>query len=214
MGTALLGAWTFNALATRYLLAHPPHGHDLATIADNFETFVAGDVSESGVFWAPTALAIPKCALVEAIRIDVAHRRVTTARATRALSQLQPNRLAATRLVPSPTVVLIDEHWPLVALRRELSGNGDRPVVLPAPHPTPQTWAIARTTAGFCVLRLEPLQAKLLRQLSISAIADALAIVEAECAPKDVEVLIAGAPGWLAQSVELGMWSSTVEARP
>ncbi len=214
LATALLGAWFFNELASRYLLAHPPRGHDLATIADGFAAFVANDVSDAGVAVAEPAATIPKRAFLEAIRIDLAHRGVTTASAVSPLSELRAERLEAARLVPSPTVVLVEENWPLVALRRDLPPDVSRPVRLGAPLPSPQTWAIARTAAGFRLVRLEPLQANLLRQLCTTAIADALASVEAECSPEDAEVLIANTAAWLIQSVELGMWSAIVEDSP
>lgn len=213
LGTALLGAWSFNDLASRYLLVHPPQGHDLATVAEHFATFVEDSVADAEVKATEAAEVMPKRALVEAIRIDLAHRRVTTARASPALSEILPSQVAAARLVPSPTVVLIDEHWPLVALRHELPADGHRAVTLPSPHATRMTWAIARTRAGVRAVCLEPLQATLLRQLTTCGIAEALAILEAGCTASDVEVLIARTPAWLAQSVELGMWSALVEDR-
>lgn len=212
LATALLGAWSFNELASDYVLAYPPRGRDLATIADEFEAFVASEVSDGGS--AQAAAQVPKRALLEAIRIDAAHRRVTMASEIPALSELRPEQLAAARLVPSPAVVLIDEIWPLVALRRELPGDLTRPIALPASHPSLQTWAIAHTGTGIRAVRLEPLQAKLLRQLCRTAIADALASVEAGCSSEDRGRLIANAAAWLAQSVELGLWSAVVEDSP
>lgn len=211
LGTALLGAWRFNELASQFFLAHPPRSRDLSAIADEVEPFIATTMADSGIAVDGETRTVPKLAVLEAIRIDNAHRRVAAAIARRPRLVVTPDNLPSLRLVASAAVALVDEHWPLVALRRTLPSEASRSVSLPAPSPRPRTWAIARTETGVRVVPLEPLQAQLLRMLHVHPVAEALAIVEATCDPEQREALAERVPTWLSQSLELGMWSTTSE---
>lgn len=197
--TALLGAWAFNAHASRFLLAHPPHSWDLDRAPDGFEDFVVEGFEGD----------LPVEALGEAARLDAAWRALFRAPAA-APFRLRPEeaaRLLEGRLVPSPGVALFFERWPLVALRRAQEGvRGGARVDLPPPHPRPQGWALVREPTGIRQLPLEALEGELLALLREHSVGEALGVLEARCASAERTTLPERARRWLARGVSLGIW--------
>ena len=215
LATALLGAWELNDLAARFLLAHPPSGHDLGRAIDGFAAFVAAEVPATGSSLG-SAGWLPREALVEALRIDDAFRAVFEAPDLPAL-QLTPAdaaRLPRSRLVASPAFAMVDETWPLVALRRGLpAALPERPVPLPAPHAGgPQTWAICRGADGQRTLPLPPAHAELLRLVRVHPLPDALSRLEAQVPPEAAHELAAAAQTWFADGLRFGFWTDLAPA--
>jgi hypothetical protein len=118
------------------------------------------------------------------------------------------DRFLASRLVPSETVAVLEEHWPLLELRKKILGDeGEAPIPIPARLPSPQWWAVARQPAGIGKLPLEPREAELFLLLARHPIGEALARLEEACPEVDRAELPAKTQAWLARSVELGFWA-------
>lgn len=197
--TRLLGHWHFNEQAARYVLAHPPTGWDIDRVPDGFASFLLetlDDVPERDV-------------LCEAARIDDAWRRVFAAPPAAPFRPTQEDaeRLLDARLVPSPAVAVIEEHFPLFDLRRKVRGDASEArVALPAALPRSRWWAIVRAETGIGQLPLEPREGELLALLRRLPVRDALAEIEAACPDAERVDLPARTQAWLARSVQLGFW--------
>ncbi len=203
LATALLGAWEFNSLAARFLLAHPPVGHDLGRAVEGFAPFVAADAAAAAL---ERDRGLPPRALIDAIGIDDAFRAVFSAPEQPAL-RLGPAdaaRLPRARLRESPAFALVEEGCPLIELRRELAAAvPEQAVTAPAPHVGGRrAWAICRGPGGQRVLPLDAAHALLVRLLRTYPVADAVARLEVAAAgqPLDVE-------RWFAEGLQLGFWS-------
>jgi hypothetical protein len=204
----LMSYWAFNDYASRFILAHPPHTPNLHALAEGFEHFLEHNVPACGVA-GPRATALPKDALREAWLLDGAFRRVlmTPPEPVLKLTGIDPAQLAASRLLPSQGLVILELHWPLLELRRKMMNDqGEAPVSLPPALAAAQWWAIFRTEAGHGVLPLEPVQGRLLQLLSTRPVADALATLEAQVLESERQSLTNHAQRWLAESVRFGFW--------
>ncbi len=189
--TALLGPWTFNLLATRFLTASPPRGHDLGRAIVGFAVFADPEV--------PPAIR-------EAMRIDDAYRLVFSAPEEPSL-RLGPGdaaRLPRGRLRRSARCVIVEESAPLVALRRELgTAVAERPVAVPAAYPDGvRAWAICQVREGQRTVPLERGFAELLELLRAHPVAEALAILEARVPRAELAV-----DRWFAEGMKSGFWS-------
>lgn len=208
LASALLGAWLFNAWAAEFLLEHPPRSADLADVVLGFDAFVAARVPSS-IERGSSRAPLPARALVEALTIDRAHGEASRAPRRQPL-QLGPAEVATLReakLVLAPGTTILDEHWPLVALQRELAPQAcELPLVLPEPHPRVQSWLIVGGERGRRVLPLVPAHALLLRSLACMRLPAALAELEQAVAPEQRAELPALVQRWLSESVELGLW--------
>jgi len=203
----LLGLWSFNGVALRFLEANPPRGWDIDRAPDGLEAFIADELAREGHV---DCVALPdRVALREAAQIDAAWRAVFRAPP---VQRFQPSpedagRLASSHLQRSPAAALVEEHWPLLELRRALLGDpGESKVALPPRLDAPQAWALVRSDRGVAQLPLEPREAELLALLSTRTVEDALATLERACAPDERERLPAQTRAWLARSVQLGFW--------
>ncbi len=196
--TRLFGHWLFNDHATRFLLERPPSGWDVGRVPDGFEAFLAG------------ALDTPdRDAVLEAARIDAAWRRIFTAppAAPYRPTPQDAARLLDARLVPSPALALIEEHWPLLELRRKVLGDaGEARVPLPPRLPRSSWWALVRTDAGIGRLPLDAREGELMELLQRVPVRDALAQLEAACEPAERAGLPERTRAWLARSVQLDFW--------
>jgi hypothetical protein len=210
----LLGHWLFNDYAARFLVAHPPEGWNIDRVPNGFERFFEGALPRSGVRVAKRR--VDKQALLEAARIDAAWRDVFLAPATEAYrpSAADAGRLLTARLKPSPAVAILEEHWPLLELRRRLlSDTGESPVALPAKLHRAQCWALVRKPAGIGQLPLEPREAELYSLLREHPLADALAHLESACPKSERRTLPERTREWLGRSVELGFWCGIDDGR-
>lgn len=209
--TRLLGHWTFNGHAGRFLLEHPPSGWDVERVSDGFVTWLAGAVKEPAF-----DATVEGDAVLNAAEIDAAFRTVFLAPEVapfRPAAEDAP-RILGSRLVPSPAARVIEQRWPLLALRRSLEGDRtEAPVRLPERLLRPEWWAIVRKPQGIAHVPLDPREGLLLRLLERLSVHDALALLEAECAESERAELPAHAQSWLARGVEQGFWIGLEAAR-
>ena len=211
LATALVGPWAFNELAARFVIAHPPRGHDLGRVIDGFDTFSLRALPEAGVSLGSKG-RLPRAALLEAIQIDDAHRTVFEApyEVALQLSVADADHLAHARLRPSRAFVMIDETWPLSQLRHELPATlSEQCVPLPPPHADGRrSWAVVRTADGQRVIPLAAPHARLLRLLREHPLGEALAILEASVPPSTAAGIATAAQRWFADGVKLGFWTA------
>jgi len=203
----LVGYWSFNDYASRFLLACPPRrAGDIEESTERFDAFFADAVSED-------AACDRRVALVEGARIDAAWRAVLRAPEARAFrpSAADATRLLDARLAPSPAVAWIEEHYPLLELRRRvLAEPGEAKVEVPPELVRPRFSALFRKEEGIAHVFLEEREAELFALLRSLPVRDALAELERACPPDERLRLPAKAHGWLARSVELGFWKGMV----
>jgi hypothetical protein len=201
--TRLVGHWSFNDYAARFLLEHPPRGWDIDDVPHGFEDWFAAALGEPSTTVEPEALR-------EAARIDAAWRRVFRAPSTTPFhpSSKDATGLLDSRLELSPAVALVSERWPLLELKRALSGDdGEAPVALPAALPEPRFWALVRRAGGIGQMPLEAREAELFDLLARHTVRDALVRLEAACPEAERATLPENAQRWLARSVQLDFWT-------
>ena len=214
----LVGHWHFNGLSTRFLLAHPPRGWNIDDVPGPFIEFLEREIEseieremESG----RVPAAVPPVALLQGARIDAAWRRVFLAPpgAPYRPSPAEAARLTTMRLRPAEGVAVVEEQWPLLALRRSvMDDRGESAVALPPAHPEPRFSALVRTRSGIGELALEAREAHLFALLREHSLGVALARLEAACPSEEREQLPTRAREWLARSVRLGFWSGVEDA--
>ena len=182
--TKLLGAWTVNGLVNDFLLAHPPRGWDLGEAADGFVEHVESLRVSS----------VPLQALQQAAHIDEAFRAVRRAPPQPRFVPTQEDapRLASSRLVRSRATRIVDEDWPLLALRRGSAELGPQ-------HAATRSFVICRYDRGERVVPLEQQEARLFRLLDEKCLEDALANLD--------EGLAGAVQRWFARGIELGLWT-------
>lgn len=199
----LIGYWSFNDYAARFLLARPPRGWNIDQVPTGFEAFFA-DALEC-----PDASK--RAAFVESVTIDAAWRNAFAAERTPAYrpSDADASRLLDGCLVPSPSIRIVAEHRPLVDLRKALGvGSPAGSIDLPPPLPCSRWWAIAGTDDGIAPIPLEPREAELLTLLGQRPVRDALAHLERGCSAEERALLPEKTRTWLARSVLRGFWSA------
>jgi len=197
----LLGYWTFNDYAARFFLANPPQGWDIDHVPDGFASFFAGvfesnDVDERQV-------------LLESARIDAAWREVFRAPQTTPFrpSAAEAARLLDARLTPSPALALVEEHYPLLELRKEiLRATSETRRATPPALAHARSWALVRTDQGILQLPLERREGELLTLLRAVPVREALARLERACTEDERKLLPAKTQTWLARSVEREFW--------
>jgi len=116
----LLGYWTFNGHAGRFLLQVPPRGWDIEAAGLGFVPFLEEELRPED--------ESTRVALLEAARIDAAWRDVSRAplRPRYRPSDADATHLLESRLIPSEDLQLVEEHSALLELRRTLNGAGSR----------------------------------------------------------------------------------------
>ncbi len=206
----LVGYWAFNEHAGAYLAAHPPRTWDLDDVPAGFADFFVARATANVTTAATGASA-------DAVRIDAAYREVFRAPPVTAFhpSADDAARLLDSRLVPSPAVAFVREHFPLLELRRQalaLGADSSTRLAVPPPLPTPRDWAIVRGESGTTSILLEPREAELLGLLAAHPVGEALARLESACPESERAALPAATQRWLARSVQLGFWTSLAPA--
>jgi hypothetical protein len=208
--TRLLGHFTFNECASAFLSRNPPRGWNIDDAPAGFDAFMSEHVPDAGVAFPRHAGVVDRQTVLEAARIDAAWHRVFFAEERPPFRPAPDDapRLFQSRLVPAEAVQVIEEHRPLVELRRKLSAiPGEAPVPAPPPLEEPAYWAFVRKPAGIGQLPLAKTEARLLTLLRVHPVAEALALLESECAESERASLPARIQTWLARSVELDFWS-------
>jgi hypothetical protein len=204
----LLGFWRFNDYAARFLLEHPPRGYDIHRVADGFDEFLG--IALPKHLHRGGGSALPRGALLEAATVDLAFRRLLYAPDEPVYRPTGEDvaRLGAGRLLPSSRWMVLEEHWPLVELQRQLvDDSGEDAVLLPPKLPAPRSWLLYNTMEGATMVSIVPARAaKLFRLLARHSVGEALARLEATCPFKARAELPEKVQRWLAQSVELGFW--------
>lgn len=207
---ALTGAWDFNGLVAGFLVNNPPRGHDLGEVALGFDDWLAqGHGAGPQPF---EGAAVPAKALVQAARIDAAYRAAFWApqprkETSREFRRVGTGQLAAGRLRPSGRFFLVQEDWPLLALRTGLaSAPSEAPVPLPARHSRRVHAVFVRGEAGPRLWMIDGLQARLYQCLSELPLAEALAVLEREAVNLPPARLSHLVQAWLAESVKFGFW--------
>lgn len=198
--TRLFGAWAFNERAARFLLEHPPRDWDVDRAPDGFEeTFAADDL-----------------AIEEAARIDAAHRAVFRAPRTEPFRPTAEDAagLLDARLVLSPAVAIVTEHFALSDLRKKiLAARAESRVEVPARLDRARAFALVRRAFehdawGTLQVPLEPREAELLTLLGTHSVKDALGALEAACTDEERATLPEKTRAWLAKSVQREFWVS------
>lgn len=205
--TRLLGHWTFNGYAGRFLSEHAPRGWDIEQVSEGFVTWLAMPKEPA------LDATVDSDAVLNAAELDAAFRAVFLA------PDVSPFRPAAedapqilgSRLVASPAARVIEERWPLLALRRSVEGDrSEAPVRLAERLERPAWWALVRKPQGIANVPLDPREGFLLRLLERHSVEDALARLEAECSESERAELPARAQRWLARGIEHGFWCGMV----
>lgn len=196
----LIGFWNFNDYAAKFFVANPPRGWNLDDAPDGFDDFFSETIASDD--------DDQKLALVESARIDAAWRSVFKAPVIEPFrpSQDDAKRLLVSRLVPSPAVAVVEEHFPLFDLRKKILDDPDRAVSFPARLAQKRCWALVRKDEGTLQMTLKPLEMKLFQQLREMSVGEALAKLERECTLEERAALPELTRQWLARSVENDFW--------
>jgi hypothetical protein len=205
----LLGLWLWNDYSARFLAAHPPQHHDIHRVSRGFNQALEAMLTRDSIARGPRLVALPRRALMQAARIDMAFRDVFMAPDSPPfqLTPEQARELAVSRLRPSPCWAIVEEDWPLLQLRHELAGDeSETAIALPAAWPATRSWALLRTPSGVARMPLEVEQARLLGALCLDDVATALARVEVACPQTERDTLPQRTQQWLAESVSLGFF--------
>ncbi|ATB43491.1 hypothetical protein CYFUS_008971 [Cystobacter fuscus] len=203
----LLGLFPFNLLVQRFAREHPPREWDLRLAGRGFGSWLRTQVSS-------LPAGLPAAALAEATDIDTAWSEVWMAPEVPAWAP-SPEELATLEerfLRASPACRLLEESWPLVALRRTLGPDADaRRQPLPPPLPTRQHWMLLRHGEALIQVPLSPVRARLLWALRTKTFGAALAEVEASLPLSEQEALVAHIGTWLAEGLRWGFWVGTAD---
>ncbi len=205
----LLGMWTFNGFASRFLELCAPSHYDIQRSADGFAAFLGADLAHAEQVETPHGPR-PVRVLLEASAIDETFRGVLSAphQARFVFTEEHTAHLPRARLAVAPTWGLVQESSALMALRQTLLDDpGEHAVPLPAPHAAPRHWVIHMRGPRCGIQPLSALHARLLEALREYPVAEALAQLERDASPDEREVLLAQTQAWLAESVQLGFWS-------
>jgi hypothetical protein len=209
--TRLLGHWTLNDYASRFFLEQPPRHWDIDSAATDFDVFLAEALPSPLAVLGPTGQpTVDSAAVREAVAIDAAYRRLFSAPPGPHFRPAiaDPAELMRTRLRPSTTALILEEGWPLVRLRDELSTiAGEAPVPLPPRLPEMQWWALVRQPSATGRFQLAKREAHLFSLLGKHSVGEALAALEADCTSSERAALPINVRRWLARSVDLGFWS-------
>lgn len=197
----LVGFWRFNELAARHLVEKPLSGFDIDSIGEGFDARLARDLRDDD-------------ATVEAAHIDAAFHRVTRAPQSEPFrpSAQDAARLGSSRLRLADNVALLDEHWSLAQLRLSLAEQpGDKPLELGPTLPSARHWLLKRHQSQLGLVALDAPEAELLRLVQRYPLQQALGMLEAAAPDGERATLPARAQGWLARSVQLGVWAGLRE---
>jgi Putative DNA-binding domain len=202
----LLGFWELNEYAAKFFLAKPPRGWDLDAAPDGFDIFFADALTREN--------SDEKLALIESVRIDAAWRSVFRAPQTPPFrpSAEDAARLLESQLTPSPAVAFVEEHFPLMELRKNVLADFDRAVAFPPRLSQTQCWALVRTEQGTLQISLKPREMQLFALLQELPVGEALARLEQACTAEERVALPERTRQWLARSVEQNFWSGVRRA--
>jgi hypothetical protein len=201
LSSRILGFWQLNGVASEYLQQHPPRDVEIDRTADGFPAFA--------VEWLSTAELSSERALAfrQALRLDAAWRAVFSAPPVTPFRPTAADleRLPSCRLVRSPVFTVVEQSFPLLALRaRALSETVEGAFELPAPFAAPEPWALVRSPQGMAQHRLAPLEARLLELVTTQTLGTALAGLENEASASEQGDLPRKTQEWLAKAMHAG----------
>lgn len=202
-----MGYWEFNHYVHTFLLRRAPVDVDLGRAGDGFLAFLLED-KETRI---PVrrAAKIPREAVLQIIEIDAAWRRIFNAPEQKPWcpSTADENGLPKRRFEAAETFALIQEDWPLVAMRHALVTGDEAKAGSVGPRmDESRFWVFTRTVEGIQHIPIHSLQARLLRFMQKHSLEEALFYVESEANEEEREFLLAHVGAWLAQSIQLGFW--------
>jgi hypothetical protein len=210
--SGLLGSWTVNHVAQAFFLAHPPRGCDLGTVTDGFDRFVATVDARNAVEAAHqvqgnTSLAVDDELVTAAARMDVAWKSVWLAPEVPRwhINAEQAAGLRSLRLRASPTRCLMTQRWPLAQIRSKLGAAAIVMTVAPPALDELQHVLIVRVQHSVGVLPVASLHARLIELLDRETVGVALEHLQAGVPTHPS--LATDVQRWLAESMELGLWS-------
>ncbi len=201
LASRILGFWELNGVASEYLVKHPPVDVELDRIADGFPAFASEWLSGAELS------SERSLAFREALSLDASWRAVFSAPAVAPFRPTTADleRLPSCRLVRAPAFAVVEQSFPLLALRaRALSETAEGTFELPAPFAAPEHWALVRAPQGMAQHRLEPLEARLLALVTTHTLGAALASLESEVSDSDQSALPRKTQEWLAKAMHAG----------
>jgi len=179
----IMGLWSFNLWAQRYLLEVPPRAYDLGRIRLSF----AGFLKDHGL---PLMLA-------QAADLDDARATLMMAPDFKPWAGLNgvvgdPGQI---QLKAAPHWRIFREDWALAAW-----DAGDQ---VPMKHEKPKVWLMQKDAEGFMYYALVPFQARLYELLNENVMSEAVLKLEREARPEPAQV-----QNWMALSVRWGLWAA------
>lgn len=202
----LFGLFSFNQLVADFIQRAPPSHFDIARSLDGLAAHLAEHVAQHP---ADLGSIVDPDALLQAIALDEAYRRVTESPAEPrlAVTAIEPAALGAMRLVPRASVAWIEETWPLCDLRRRARDDASEQRLTPSARlDVPRTVLIARLPDGIAEQPLPPIPAQLVRALARAPVAEALAEVASAHAAVPHDELARAVTWTFARTTELGVW--------
>ena len=204
----ILGLWSFNHVAMRYLTEHPPYTVDIAEVGSRLVSFLERQSTSDYPSHAKMAGTSWR-ALVQSARIDAAWRAVFLAPSEVIWRPTQDEieRFAHMTLTMSKTVALVCENWDLVELRaRMVDQAGEQRVLLPRQLDAVRHRALIRNDQAVTWIELDLLEAKLLELLAQMPVNEAMQRFEGECSGVPRATLPGLVQRWIARSMQLNLW--------
>lgn len=200
----LVGAFTFNRIASRFLLDHPPQHSDIGHVVDGFESWLP----RQRALLARLKVTLPTPALHQAVSVDLAYRRAAVAAIAPPWkpSAEEAETLAGQRLQLAAHASLLQEAWPLVHARTALQRDPS-PEHIALDAPAARHWAVVRTDDGFGQLRLQPRQATLYLECTRRPLKDAIAKLQQTVNKPEQASLTTKVQQWFAQGIAIGLWA-------
>jgi hypothetical protein len=191
----LMGLWTFNQWAQRYLLEVPPRAYDLGILGQHFADFLQN---------MPLPAEILQAARLDQVRAEVFMAPDFQPWLWEMDSHREPGLL---RLRAAPDWRIFREDWALVDLCLRLDGMKDAET-LPSPkvHQATRTWLIQRDEKGLIHRPLPAAQGQFYELLSEKNLQDALVSMEAEIQSlPESQALV---QRWMADSMRWRLWAA------
>lgn len=197
LSSRLMGLWSFNILALKYLEVEAPRSYDIVAIRCRFIDYLSKQNLEPFVLQA---------AILDEVRY-------LTFMAP-AYEPWKPptgaSSLAAQlRLSPAPDWRIFREDWAIVELCLRLDSlKAEEGLPRPAHLAATRVCLIQKVQQQLVYRYIDPYQGRFYELLSVQTIDEAVAVLAGECAHLPMEELARLIQGWMAQSVHWGLWAN------